>query len=140
MNGVRGARSRYLAQHARRTLRSNDALWAARNSHPKKRDVFVLDFLNYSETIRYGFADYYRTTILADETDPDKLHDLQAQLDDAQVYTPEQVADVMKSYRLCLAGDGNRSKELGLYNFLGYDITHAWPTSARDRRATNATS
>ena len=41
---------------------------------------------------------------------------------------------------LCLAGDGNRSKELGLYNFLGYDITHAWPTSARDRRATNATS
>ena len=43
-------------------------------------------------------------------------------------------------YRLCLAGDGNRSKELGLYNFLGYDITHAWSTSARDRRATNATS
>ena len=42
--------------------------------------------------------------------------------------------------RLCLAGDGNRSKELGLYNFLGYDITHAWSTSARDRRATNATS
>ena len=41
---------------------------------------------------------------------------------------------------LCLAGDGNRSKELGLYNFLGYDITHAWSTSARDRRATNATS
>ena len=41
---------------------------------------------------------------------------------------------------LRLAGDGNRSKELGLYNFLGYDITHAWPTSARDRRATNATS
>ena len=41
---------------------------------------------------------------------------------------------------LCLAGDGNRSKELGWYNFLGYDITHAWPTSARDRRATNATS
>ena len=26
VNGVRGARSRYLAQHARRTLRSNDAL------------------------------------------------------------------------------------------------------------------
>ena len=44
------------------------------------------------------------------------------------------------AFCLCLAGDGNRSKELGLYNFLGYDITHAWPTSARDRRATNATS
>ena len=45
-----------------------------------------------------------------------------------------------KRLGLRLAGDGNRSKELGLYNFLGYDITHAWPTSARDRRATNATS
>ena len=45
-----------------------------------------------------------------------------------------------RHFRLCLAGDGNRSKELGLYNFLGYDITHAWSTSARDRRATNATS
>ena len=39
-----------------------------------------------------------------------------------------------------LAGDGNRSKKLYLYNFRGYDITHAWPTSARDRRATNAPS
>ena len=50
------------------------------------------------------------------------------------------VAEITNQKRLCLAGDGNRSKELGLYNFLGYDITHAWPTSARDRRATNATS
>ena len=41
---------------------------------------------------------------------------------------------------LCLAGDGNRSKKLDLYNVRGYDITHAWPTRARDRRATNATS
>ena len=41
---------------------------------------------------------------------------------------------------LRLAGDGNRSKELGLYNFREYDITHACPASIRDRRATNATS
>ena len=32
MNGVRGARSRYLVQHAKRTFWSNGALWAARNS------------------------------------------------------------------------------------------------------------
>ena len=51
-----------------------------------------------------------------------------------------EILDTYKKKSLCLAGDGNRSKELGLYNFLGYDITHAWPTSARDRRATNATS
>ena len=39
-------------------------------SHPKKHDVFVLDFLNDADTMRDAFADYYRATILADETDP----------------------------------------------------------------------
>lgn len=43
-------------------------------AHPKKHDVFVLDFMNDADTIRKAFADYYRTTILAEETDPDKLH------------------------------------------------------------------
>ena len=62
-------------------------------AHPKKHDVFVLDFLNDAETIRDAFADYYRATNLADETDPDKLHDLQAELDAAQVYSPEEHID-----------------------------------------------
>ena len=44
-------------------------------AHPKKHDVFVLDFLNDADTIREAFADFYRATILADETDPNKLHD-----------------------------------------------------------------
>ena len=60
-------------------------------AHPKKHDVFVLDFLNDSETIRAAFAIYYRTTILSDETDPNKLHDLVAALDAHQVYEPAQV-------------------------------------------------
>ena len=60
-------------------------------AHPGKHDVFVLDFLNDSEIIRDSFANYYRGTILADETDPDRLHDLQADLDAAQVYSQEQI-------------------------------------------------
>ena len=56
-------------------------------AHPKKHDVSVLDFLNDADTIREAFADYYRATILADETDPNKLHDLPADLDRAQVYS-----------------------------------------------------
>ena len=60
-------------------------------AHPRKHDAFVLDFLNDADTIRDSFSDFYRTTILADETDPNKLHDLQADLDGAQVYAPEQV-------------------------------------------------
>ena len=67
-------------------------------SHPKKHDVFVLDFLNDADTMRDAFADYYRATILADETDPDKLHDLQADLDGAQVYSEEQVDDLVRRY------------------------------------------
>ena len=47
-------------------------------AHPKKHDVFVLDFMNDSDTIQKAFADYYRTTILSEETDPNKLHDLKA--------------------------------------------------------------
>ena len=67
-------------------------------AHPKKHDVFVLDFLNDADTIREAFADYYRATILADETDPNKLHDLQADLDRAQVYAEEQVDEFVRRY------------------------------------------
>ena len=67
-------------------------------AHPKKHDVFVLDFLNQPDTIRDAFADFYRATILASETDPDKLHDLQADLDAAHVYSPEQIDDLAKRY------------------------------------------
>ena len=67
-------------------------------AHPKKHDVFVLDFLNDADTIREAFADYYRATILADETDPNKLHDLQAELDRAQVYAEEQVEELVRRY------------------------------------------
>ena len=67
-------------------------------AHPKKHDVFVLDFLNDTETITEAFSQYYRTTVLADETDPNKLHDLQADLDGAQVYSPDQVKEFVKRY------------------------------------------
>ncbi|MCY4238617.1 MAG: type I restriction endonuclease subunit R, partial [Rhodospirillaceae bacterium] len=67
-------------------------------AHPKKHDVFVLDFLNDVETIRSAFADFYRATVLADETDPDRLHDLQADLDSAQVYAPDRVEDFARLY------------------------------------------
>lgn len=60
-------------------------------AHPQKHDVFVLDFMNNSETITQAFSDYYRTTILSDKTDPNKLHDLQLALDEHQVYSPEQI-------------------------------------------------
>ena len=75
-------------------------------AHPKKRDAFVLDFANDAETIQDAFADYYRTTILADETDPNRLHDLKAALDGCQVYEQAQVDEVVERY---LSGAGRDS-------------------------------
>ena len=66
-------------------------------AHPGKREVFVLDFQNQSDAIRDAFERYYRTTILSDETDPDRLHDLQSALDGFQVYAPEQVSEVARA-------------------------------------------
>ncbi len=67
-------------------------------AHPKKHDVFVLDFMNDADTIQQAFADYYRTTILAEETDPNKLHDLKSALDAYQVYAPAEVDTLVALY------------------------------------------
>lgn len=67
-------------------------------AHPKKDGVFVLDFANSVDTIRAAFSDYYRTTILSDETDPNKLHDLKADLDGYQVYSQTDINTFVERY------------------------------------------
>lgn len=67
-------------------------------AHPQKHDCFVLDFQNNSEAITFAFQDYYRTTLLAEETDPNKLHDMKAALDSAHVYAQEQVNHVVELF------------------------------------------
>jgi len=67
-------------------------------AHPQKHDTFVLDFMNDAEIIQTAFADYYRTTILSEETDPNKLHDLKATLDNSQVYAQEQIEQLVSLY------------------------------------------
>lgn len=67
-------------------------------AHPQKHDVFVLDFMNDTDTIEAAFADYYRTTVLSKETDPNALHDAKARLDGAQVYTEAQIDRFVELY------------------------------------------
>ncbi|MFM9885392.1 MAG: type I restriction endonuclease subunit R [Burkholderiales bacterium] len=67
-------------------------------AYPQKHDCFVLDFQNNSEAITFAFQDYYRTTLLAEETDPNKLHDLKSALDAAQVYAPDQVGQLVELF------------------------------------------
>lgn len=72
-------------------------------AHPAKHDAFVLDFANDADTITAAFSDYYRTTVLSRETDPNKLHDLVAELNDTGIYGPE---DVDRFVELFLGGAG----------------------------------
>ena len=67
-------------------------------ARPQKHDTFVLDFYNDAEIIQKSFEPFYRTTILSDETDPNKLHDLKADLDGYQVYSQSQIDDLVGLY------------------------------------------
>lgn len=71
-------------------------------AHPAKHDTFVLDFANDADDIQRAFEPYYRTTLLAEETDANKLHDLINDLDSFGVYTPEHVDEFVRRY---LAGE-----------------------------------
>ena len=66
--------------------------------HPKKYDTFVLDFANKPELIEKSFSRYYRTTILSGETDPNKLYDLVATMEEYQVYSDEDVERLVDMY------------------------------------------
>jgi len=65
---------------------------------PWKKDTFVLDFFNSVDDIKEAFEPYYSTTILSQETDANKLNDLQDALDDAGVYTTDDVHNFTDLY------------------------------------------
>lgn len=67
-------------------------------AHPQKRDTFVLDFADNAEAVKSAFQDYYRATVQFGETDPNKLHDLKNDLDAQQVYSWQQVEDLVALY------------------------------------------
>lgn len=73
---------------------------------PGKDEVYVLDFANKAETIEKAFSKFYRTTILAGETDPNKLYDLISLMEGYQVYDH---SDVEKVVDLFLSG-GKRDR------------------------------
>lgn len=66
--------------------------------HPKKYDTFVLDFANKPEMIEEAFSRYYRTTILSRETDPNKLYDIVAIMEQYQVFAADDVDRVVNLY------------------------------------------
>ena len=66
--------------------------------HPKKIDTFVLDFANDEETIKAAFQKYYKTTILSRESDPNKLNDYISAIEEANIYTDDEVGTLNEKY------------------------------------------
>jgi type I restriction enzyme R subunit len=79
-------------------VRAVQTLSRLNRAHPQKYDTFVLDFANHADAIQESFAPFYRTTILSKETDPNKLHDLKADLDGQQVYAWPDVERLVGLY------------------------------------------
>jgi type I restriction enzyme R subunit len=66
--------------------------------YPGKTDTFVLDFVNSADAIQAAFDPFYKTTILSEETDVNRLNDLQDRLDGQQVYSSDQVSALMSKF------------------------------------------
>ena len=56
-----------------------------------KTDTLVIDFVNEPEQVQEAFQDYYQTTILTEETDPNRLYDLQSQLEGFDLYDEDTI-------------------------------------------------
>lgn len=54
-------------------------------------DTVVLDFVNEADDIQTAFQPFYQETTLVEETDPNKLYDIESELSNLDVYTPADV-------------------------------------------------
>ncbi len=57
-----------------------------------KQDTFIIDFVNDIEGIQKDFQNYYQTTTLGESTDSQKLYNLKYEIENADVFTPENVS------------------------------------------------
>ncbi len=92
-----------------------------------KTDTLVLDFVNEPDQVQEAFQQYYQTTTLAEETDPNRLYDLQSQLDGFERYdknTIDKFCDIFY--------DVNQPDEL-LQGILD-DVVERWKVLEKDNR------
>ncbi len=92
-----------------------------------KTDTLVLDFVNEPEQVQAAFQQYYQTTMLAEETDPNRLYDLQSELEGFDLYDEATIDE------FCLIFyDPNKPDEL-LQSILD-GIVEKWSELERDDR------
>jgi type I restriction enzyme, R subunit len=63
-----------------------------------KTETFVLDFVNDTDDVVKYFQPYYTSTVLTEETDPDKLYDILYEIEHYNLYTKYQVDEFCKEF------------------------------------------
>lgn len=63
-----------------------------------KEYTFILDFANDTEEVVNSFQPYYTSTMLTEETDPDKLYDLLYEIEGYNLYTKMEVDEFCKEF------------------------------------------
>lgn len=72
-----------------------------------KDDTFVLDFVNDTETVVKSFQPYFTSTLLTEETEPDKLYNLIYEIEKYNLYTKYQLDEFCKEFYSKTVSDGN---------------------------------
>ena len=63
-----------------------------------KEQTFIIDFYNEAEDIKEAFEPYYNTTELEDVTDPNIVYDMQAKLEESDIFTASEVSNYAKAF------------------------------------------
>ena len=63
-----------------------------------KDNTFILDFVNDVEDIVNSFQPFYTSTIMAGETDPNKLYGIETKLKSFHLFTPNDINDFCKIF------------------------------------------
>lgn len=66
--------------------------------YPGKTDTFVLDFVNSAEDMQKAFQDYYISTGIAEETDPNIVYELYHLLTDYHLWTDKEIEGFTKVF------------------------------------------
>ncbi len=64
--------------------------------HPDKGETCVIDFANDADTIQSSFQDYYETTLLESETDPNLIYKLRREILAEDLYSEQDAVDFCK--------------------------------------------
>ncbi|MXV75243.1 type I restriction endonuclease subunit R [Candidatus Poribacteria bacterium] len=92
-----------------------------------KTDTLVLDFVNEPDQIQAAFQQYYQTATLPEETDPNRLYDLQSQLAGFDLYNEETINEFCEVFY-----DADKPDEL-LQAVLD-EVVERWAALERDDR------